>query len=113
MIRRKSSVRLVLDNLIAFRLEAVADEDKINKDFLTAYLQSRIGLREIEKYAKGSTMKTISIKDLEKVKIPKISMEKQIEIGNQFVLLNSEFKAIKKRTDEIIEERLNMFEGGI
>ena len=40
-------------------------------------------------------------------------MEKQIEIGNQFVLLNSEFKAIKKRTDEIIEERLNMFEGGI
>ena len=58
-------------------------------------------------------MKTISIRDLERIKIPKISMEKQIEIGNQFVLLNSEFKAIKKRTDEIIEERLNMFEGGI
>ena len=32
MIRRKSSVRLVLDNLIAFRLEAVADEDKINNE---------------------------------------------------------------------------------
>ena len=58
-------------------------------------------------------MKTISIRDLERIKIPKISMEKQIEIGNQFVLLNSEFKAIKKRTYEIIEERLNMFEGGI
>ena len=101
----------VLANGNLFFLEI--DENKINKDFLTAYLQSRIGLREIEKYAKGSTMKTISIKDLEKVKIPKISMEKQIEIGNQFVLLNSEFKAIKKRTDEIIEERLNMFEGGI
>ncbi len=101
----------VLVNGNLFFLEI--DENKINKDFLTAYLQSRIGLREIEKYVKGSTMKTISIRDLERIKIPKISMEKQIEIGNQFVLLNSEFKAIKKRTDEIIEERLNMFEGGI
>lgn len=101
----------VLANGNLFFLEI--DENKINKDFLTAYLQSRIGLREIEKYVKGSTMKTISIRDLERIKIPKISMEKQIEIGNQFVLLNSEFKAIKKRTDEIIEERLNMFEGGI
>lgn len=101
----------VLANGNLFFLEI--NEDKINKDFLTAYLQSRIGLREIEKYVKGSTMKTISIRDLEKVKIPKISMEKQIEIGNQFVLLNSEFKAIKKRAEEIAKERLNIFEGGI
>lgn len=101
----------VLANGNLFFLEI--DENKINKDFLTAYLQSRIGLKEIEKYVKGSTMKTISIRDLERIKIPKINMEKQTKIGNQFVLLNSEFKAIKKRTDEIIEERLNMFEGGI
>lgn len=101
----------VLANGNLFFLEI--DEDKINKDFLTAYLQSRIGLKEIEKYAKGSTMKTISIRDLEKVKIPKISMEKQIEIGENFVLLNSEFKAIKKRAEEIAKERLNIFEGGI
>lgn len=101
----------VLANGNLFFLEI--DEDKINKDFLTAYLQSRIGLKEIEKYVKGSTMKTISIRDLEKVKIPKISMEKQIEIGENFVLLNSEFKAIKKRAEEIAKERLNIFEGGI
>ena len=101
----------VLANGNLFFLEI--NEDKINKDFLTAYLQSRIGLKEIEKYAKGSTMKTISIRDLEKVKIPKISMEKQIEIGENFVLLNSEFKAIKKRAEEIAKERLNIFEGGI
>lgn len=101
----------VLANGNLFFLEI--DEDKINKDFLTAYLQSRIGLKEIEKYAKGSTMKTISIRDLEKVKIPKISMEKQIKIGENFVLLNSEFKAIKKRAEEIAKERLNIFEVGI
>lgn len=101
----------VLANGNLFFLEI--DEDKINKDFLTAYLQSRIGLKEIEKYVKGSTMKTISIRDLEKVKIPKISMEKQIEIGENFVLLNSEFKAIKKRAEEIAKEKLNIFEGSI
>lgn len=101
----------VLANGNLFFLEL--NEDKVNKDFLAAYLQSRIGLREIEKYAKGSTMKTISIRDLEKVKIPKINMEKQIEIGESFVLLNSEFKAIKKRAEEIAKERLDIFEGGI
>lgn len=101
----------VLANGNLFFLEI--DENKINKDFLTAYLQSRIGLREIEKYVKGSTMKTISIRDLEKVKIPKISMEKQIEIGENFVLLNSELKAVKRRAEEIAKERLSIFEGGI
>lgn len=101
----------VLANGNLFFLEI--DEDKINKDFLTAYLQSRIGLKEIEKYVKGSTMKTINIRDLEKVKIPKISMEKQIEIGENFVLLNSEFKVIKKRAEEIAKERLDIFEGGV
>lgn len=101
----------VLANGNLFFLEV--DEDKIDKDFLTAYLQSRVGLREIEKYVKGSTMKTINMRDLEKVKIPKISIEKQIEIGEKFVLLNSEFKVIKKRAEEIAKERLDIFEGGI
>lgn len=101
----------VLANGNLFFLEI--DESKINKDFLSAYLQSRVGLKEIDKYVKGSTMKTISIRDLERIKIPKVSMEKQKEIGNDFILLNSEFKAIKKRTEEIIEDRMNMFEGGI
>ena len=101
----------VLANGNLFFLEI--DEEKIDKDFLTAYLQSRVGLREIEKYVKGTTMKTINLRDLEKVKIPKISMEKQIEIGKKFVLLNSEFKVIKKRAEEIARERMNIFEGGI
>lgn len=101
----------VLANGNLFFLEV--DEDKIDKDFLTAYLQSRVGLREIEKYVKGSTMKTINMRDLEKVKIPQISIEKQIEIGEKFVLLNSEFKVIKKRAEEIAKERLDIFEGGI
>lgn len=101
----------VLVNGNLFFLEI--DEDKINKDFLTAYLQSKIGLMQIEKYVKGSTMKTISIRDLEKVKIPKISMEKQIEIGKKFVLLNLEDKAIRKRAKEISKEKLNIFQEGI
>lgn len=101
----------VLVNGNLFFLEV--DESKINKDFLTAYLQSRIGIREMEKYAKGSAMKTISMRDFEKVKIPKLSMEKQNELAKKFRLLNLEFKSIKKRAKDIENERLNMFEGNI
>lgn len=85
-------------------------EDKIDKDFLAAYLQSKIGLKEIEKYTKGIKMKTISIRDLEKVKIPKVSKEKQVEIGRKFTSLNDEFKCIKEREREIAEEKLTLFE---
>ncbi len=101
----------VLANGNLFFIEV--DESKVDKNFLTAYLQSRIGLREIEKYMKGSTMKTINLRDLEKIRIPKLSIDEQKEIGNQFLLLNAEYKAIRKRTDEILNERYNIFEGGI
>lgn len=101
----------ILANGNLFFLEI--NEHKINKDFLTAYLQSRIGLRELDKYAKGTVMKTISIRDLEKIKVPRMSRSVQDKIAKEFNLLNSEFKAIKKRNSEIQKERLNIFEGGI
>ena len=109
------TVDLVNKNILAngnlFFLEV--DEKVINKDFLTAYLQSRIGIRELNKYVKGNVMKTISIRDLEKIKVPRLSREEQEKIAYDFNLLKSELQAVKKRTLEIQKERLNIFEGGI
>ena len=101
----------ILANGNLFFLEV--DEKVINKDFLTAYLQSRIGIRELNKYVKGNVMKTISIRDLEKIKVPRLSREEQEKIAYDFNLLKSELQAVKKRTLEIQKERLNIFEGGI
>ena len=84
------------------------DESKIDRDFLAAYLQSREGINELERYAKGSVMKTISISDLKKVRIPIITREEQNAVGKEYALLNSELKALKQRHVDILKEKSNI-----
>lgn len=56
------------------------DESKIDPFYLAAYLESENGRQEIEKYATGSVIKTLSIKGLKAIKIPRQNdaLEKQI-----------------------------------
>ena len=89
------------------------DEKVINKDYLAAYLQSQTGMNEMERYIKGAAMKTISIPDLQKVRIPDFSLEKQLSIGEEFKMLNLELKAVKQRHRDILKEKLNIIKGGI
>lgn len=89
------------------------DEKVINKDYLAAYLQSQTGMNEMERYMKGAAMKTISIPDLQKVRIPDFSLEKQLSIGEEFKMLNLELKAVKQRHRDILKEKLNIIKGGI
>lgn len=58
-------------------------------------------------------MKTISIPDLQKVRIPDFSLEKQLSIGEEFKMLNLELKAVKQRHRDILKEKLNIIKGGI
>ena len=89
------------------------DEKVINKDYLAAYLQSQTGMNEMERYIKGAAMKTISIPDLQKVRIPDFSLEKQLSIGEEFKMLNLELKTVKQRHRDILKEKLNIIKGGI
>ncbi|WP_186365032.1 hypothetical protein [Staphylococcus hominis] len=50
-------------------------------------------------------MKTISIRDLEKAKIPLLTKEKQDKIGKDFKLLKREQKVIIDRINRIQEEK--------
>lgn len=86
------------------------NENKINPKYLEAYLQSELGMRELQKYEKGSVMKTISIRDLEKIMIPLLTTEEQDKIGKDFELLKREQKVIIDRINRIQEEKSNIME---
>lgn len=82
------------------------NENRINKDFLVAYFQSEVGIKEVERFFKGSAMKMLSIKDLERVRIPHLSMGEQEYIAKEFNKLNEEYKSLRLRMEEI--ERLKL-----
>lgn len=102
------SKKQILVNANLYFLEV--DEDKINPKYLEAYLQSEIGMRELQKYEKGSVMKTISIRDLEQLTVPMLTKEEQDEIGKDFELLKREQKVIMDRMKRIVEEKNNIME---
>lgn len=87
------------------------DETKINPKYMEAYLQSQLGIREFKKYEKGSAMKTISISDLEKIKIPILSEEEQQKIGNKYELLKREHLVNLENIRRIEDEKKKIMEG--
>lgn len=86
------------------------DESKINRKYLEAYLQSELGMREFLKFEKGTVMKTISISDLEKIKIPLLTEEEQKKIGDKFELLNQEYQVHLENIKRIEEEKKNIMD---
>ncbi|MHA6250374.1 N-6 DNA methylase [Oceanobacillus sp. CAU 1775] len=105
-IENKNNQILVNGNL--YFLEV--DNNKINPKYLEAYLQSELGIRELKKYEKGNAMKTISIRDLEKVMIPLLTEEEQDKIGKAYDLLKREQEVTLERIKRIEEEKNNIME---
>ena len=75
------------------------DENKINPVFLGLYLNSKIGIGQLEKYARGATIKSLSIRDLREVRIPNISRENQDQVAEIYQQLNAELEHILIRLD--------------
>lgn len=68
--------------------------------FLNAYLMSEQGQNAINELAKGTTIKNISIKDLNRVKIPNIPLDVQREFAKLYKQKNTELiKTIRKMKD--------------
>ncbi|WP_053217761.1 N-6 DNA methylase [Virgibacillus senegalensis] len=105
-IEQKEKQILVNGNLYFLEI----DENKINPKYLEAYLQSEFGMRELQKYEKGTMMKTISIRDLEKIMIPVLTEEEQNKIGKAYDLLKREQEVTLERIKRIEEEKNNIME---
>lgn len=87
------------------------DESKVNPVFLEAFLQSEVGIAQLTRLSKGAVMSSISIQDLKKVKIPKVSLAEQeciaeeySSLKNQLIILEKQIDIVKDKKSRLLEE---------
>jgi type I restriction enzyme M protein len=86
------------------------DESKVNPVYLEFILQSELGISQLSRLAKGSTIKNISIQDLKEVKIPVLSMEKQKQIADKYESICDDLKFIEIQSQRLKEKREKLIE---
>jgi type I restriction enzyme M protein len=84
------------------------DENKINPVFVKAFLESEPGQAQLSKLAKGSAMKSISIRDLNQLLIPNISRKEQEEIAEQYLYLCDDIVILQKQLEKIKDKKANL-----
>ena len=87
------------------------DETKANPIYVELFLQSELGISQLNRYSKGVTMKSISIQDLKKIQIPNITLEQQNKIAEdakllteQLEILEKQIVMVKDKKDKLIQE---------
>ena len=92
----------ILANGNLFRL--TVDPKKMNPVYVMLFLSSPDGQQELSKYIKGTAMRTISIKDLNKVQIPDIDRAKQDKIAAKYTTLMSRLEEIDIERQKVLSE---------
>lgn len=82
--------------------------------YLALYFNSKAGREQIERFAVGQLIKSLSLKDLKTLQIPKVSIERQREVVNRIQMLETQIKTIKEelktlngQKELIVEEEFN------
>ena len=82
--------------------------------YLALYFNSKAGREQIERFAVGQLIKSLSLKDLKTLQIPKVSIERQKEVVNCIRMIETEIKTVKeelktlnRRKELIVEEKFN------
>lgn len=82
--------------------------------YLALYFNSKAGREQIERFAVGQLIKSLSLKDLKTLKIPKVSIERQKEVVNRIRMIETEIKTVKEELKTlnrqkklIVEEEFN------
>jgi len=103
---KKDEIVLANGNLYFIEL----DEEKINPIFVEVFMQSEAGIAQLNQFAKGAAMKSISIKDLERIKIPNIPREKQNKIAEEYENLCDELNILQRQSDLIRDRKARLIE---
>lgn len=82
--------------------------------YLALYFNSKAGREQIERFAVGQLIKSLSLKDLKTLHIPKVSIERQKEVVNRIRIIETEIKTVKEelktlncQKELIVEEEFN------
>lgn len=82
--------------------------------YLALYFNSKAGREQIERFAVGQLIKSLSLKDLKTLQIPKVSIERQREVVNRIQMIETEIKTVKeelnllnRQKESIVEEEFN------
>ena len=82
--------------------------------YLALYFNSKAGREQIERFAVGQLIKSLSLKDLKTLQITKVSIERQKEVVNRIRMIEAEIKTVKKelnllnrQKESIVEEEFN------
>jgi type I restriction enzyme M protein len=89
------------------------DKDKVNPVFVEVFMRSEIGIAQLNRYAKGSAMKSISIKDLKNIQIPNLPRQEQDRIAKEYENLCDELIILQKQSDMIRDKKAKLLEGVI
>ena len=82
--------------------------------YLALYFNSKAGREQIERFAVGQLIKSLSLKDLKTLQIPRVSIERQREVVNRIQMIETQIKTIKEelktlngQKELIVEEEFN------
>ena len=73
--------------------------------YLALYFNSKAGREQIERFAVGQLIKSLSLKDLKTLQIPKVSIEKQREVVNRIQMIETQIKTIKEELKTLNEQK--------
>lgn len=103
---KKDEIVLANGNLYFIEL----DEEKVNPVFVKIFLQSEAGIAQLNRFAKGAAMKSISIHDLKMIQIPNINREKQDLIAEEYENLCDELIVLQRQSDLIRDRKAKLLE---
>ena len=82
------------------------DWRRVNPVYALCYLRSKEGMEQIESLSKGSSILTLSRKDLIRIRIPLPHMEKQNAIAREYIFIREQIAELKRKERDL-EERLS------
>ncbi|ACB84379.1 N-6 DNA methylase [Natranaerobius thermophilus] len=92
---------LLSHNFIGFR-----PNDNVDPYFIKYFMESPIGIKYLSLYQKGSAVSVLKVKDIEKIYIPKVSLEEQKAISNK--LRNADL-TLQRKIQKAKEEHKQLY----
>ncbi len=73
--------------------------------YLALYFNSKAGREQIERFAVGQLIKSLAIKDLKSLQIPKVSIERQREVVEHIRTIEDDIKTTKEKLESLKREK--------